>query len=463
VSKLVWRVKLVAELEPGVTTETEIACLERGEEAGLADLGLRLNEAKQLTAALQAQMVSVQVAAVSERCRSCAACGRVLASKGYYRATFRSLFGDVSVRVRRLLVCPCHGPGEPKSFAALDLGAGRVAPELLAYVTAKFAALAPFGKVATLLSELLPISGAQNAGTVRNRTLRVGQDVVQRPTKNAELPAAPADGPVVVGLDGGYVRSRHRPERHFEVVAGKVIDARGAQHRFAFARNGQATASEAFRQALATVGVGADTPATVLCDGDAGLWRLQREALPGATIVLDWWHAAVRFEHALQAARGLGVGTADAHLVRDATAVLERAKWCLWHGRWTGCRRKLASLCRWTKRKPIRAVAGIGRLQRHVSDLLGYLERNRDALVPYAARRRRGEPISTAFVESAVNAIVAKRMNKAQQMRWSRATVQPFLDVRTAVLNDTLEDAFRQRYPGFRPANDDHKAAEAAA
>ena len=68
--KLVWRVKLVAELEPGVTTETEVAYLERGEEAGLADLGLRLDEAKQLTAALQAQMVSVQVAAVSERCRS---------------------------------------------------------------------------------------------------------------------------------------------------------------------------------------------------------------------------------------------------------------------------------------------------------------------------------------------------------------------------------------------------------
>jgi len=31
-------------------------------------------------------------------------------------------------------------------------------------------------------------------------------------------------------------------------------------------------------------------------------------------------------------------------------------------------------------------------------------------------------------------------MNKKQQMRWSRARVQPFLDVRTAVLNDTLED-----------------------
>ena len=112
---------------------------------------------------------------------------------------------------------------------------------------------------------------------------------------------------MVVGLDGGYVRSRHRQEeRHFEVIAGKVIDAAGTQHRFAFARNGQAASADAFAQALAAAGVHADTPATVLCDGDAGLWRLQREALPAATVALDWWHVAIRFEHALQTARGLG-------------------------------------------------------------------------------------------------------------------------------------------------------------
>ena len=48
-------------------------------------------------------------------------------------------------------------------------------------------------------------------------------------------------------------------------------------------------------------------------------------------------------------------------------------------------------------------------------------------------------------------------------MRWSKPTVQPFLDVRTAVLNDTFEHAFRRRHPGFRPANDDHKLTGAAA
>jgi hypothetical protein len=44
---------------------------------------------------------------------------------------------------------------------------------------------------------------------------------------------------------------------------------------------------DAFRQALAVAEIHADTPVTVLCDGDAGLWRLQRAVLPHATVVLD--------------------------------------------------------------------------------------------------------------------------------------------------------------------------------
>ncbi len=89
--------------------------------------------------------------------------------------------------------------------------------------------------------------------------------------------------------------------------------------------------AEAFRAALAAVDVDANTPATVLCDGDAGLWQLQRKVLPNATVVLDWWHAAVRFEHALQAARSLGAGTAGTSLAATAARGLERAKWRLWH------------------------------------------------------------------------------------------------------------------------------------
>ncbi len=199
---------------------------------------------------------------------------------------------------------------------------------------------------------LLPVSGAQHASTVQSRTLRTGTEVVQANTaETAKQPiTAATGGPVVVGFDDGYARSRHRGEgRRFEVIAGKVITAGGVQHRFAFTRTGPAGTAEPLRQALAAAGVDMDTPATVLCAGDAGLWQLQREVLPNATPVLDWWHATVRFEHALQAARGFGRDTADACLSGTAVRGLERPKWRLWHGRWPRCRRRLAALCRWTQ------------------------------------------------------------------------------------------------------------------
>jgi hypothetical protein len=44
VPKLVWRLKLVAELRPGEVTETEVARIERDEQAGTAGLGLRLTD-----------------------------------------------------------------------------------------------------------------------------------------------------------------------------------------------------------------------------------------------------------------------------------------------------------------------------------------------------------------------------------------------------------------------------------
>jgi hypothetical protein len=134
---------------------------------------------------------------------------------------FRSLFGDVQLRVRRLVFCSCQGGHGAKSATILGLSGNAVAPEL-GYITPRYAALAPFGKVAALLSVLLPMSGTQHASTVRNRTRQVGEIIVRQPsvtetTKSAE--------PVVVGLDGGYVRNRHRGEgRPFEVIAGKVVD-----------------------------------------------------------------------------------------------------------------------------------------------------------------------------------------------------------------------------------------------
>jgi sugar phosphate isomerase/epimerase len=92
-------------------------------------------------------------------------------------------------------------------------------------------------------------------------------------------------------------------------------------------------AANEFANAIVSAGVRLGTPATVLSDGDAGLWKLQRQVMPKATLVLDWWHIAMRFEHALQAARGLAAGTVSAHLRDYPVRELESAKWKLWYGR----------------------------------------------------------------------------------------------------------------------------------
>jgi hypothetical protein len=63
----------VAERHRGVVTETELARIERDEDVGSAELGLRLDEAKRLTAALQAVMVPAQMAALSECPHACEA------------------------------------------------------------------------------------------------------------------------------------------------------------------------------------------------------------------------------------------------------------------------------------------------------------------------------------------------------------------------------------------------------
>jgi len=116
----------------------------------------------------------------------------------------------------------------------------------------------------------------------------------------------------------------------------------------------------------------------------------------------------------------------------------------------------------WFDSVHVRDVRGAVAARRHIADLIEYLHASRHALVNYGRGRHDGLPISTAFVESTVNEILSKRMIKKQQTRWNRWTLQPFLDVRVAVLNEALCSSFRRRYPAFQAENDNHAPPLAA-
>ena len=144
-----WTLKLVAEVVPGKPTEYEVATIERIEKFSPATVGLTISEGKAILAGLQKQMVTAQVQHHGASIHSCPRCGKAFRTKGYYQSTLRSVYGNVGMRIRRLRGCSCVGARQ-NSFSAMFTNKDPTTPELK-YLTAKLAALLPFGKVADFL------------------------------------------------------------------------------------------------------------------------------------------------------------------------------------------------------------------------------------------------------------------------------------------------------------------------
>jgi len=89
-----------------------------------------------------------------------------------------------------------------------------------------------------------------------------------------------------------------------------------------------------------------------------------------------------------------------------------------------------------------------------------YLRSQSARLANYAARYRAGMRVGTAGTEGTANFLVNRRMNKSQQMRWSRRGADLVLQVRCAVYNGTLGFGFGQR---FEPIGRPHAAVAIAA
>ena len=79
-----------------------------------------------------------------------------------------------------------------------------------------------------------------------------------------------------------------------------------------------------------------------------------------------------------------------------------------------------------------------------------YIDNNASGIVNYGERHRCGERISTGFVESTINQLVAMRFVKKQQMLWTPRGAHLFLQIRVQALNGDLHGVFDRWYPGLR-------------
>ncbi len=237
---------------------------------------------------------------------------------------------------------------------------------------------------------------------------------------------------------GGTAGSRSSP--------GKSMPTDGPAKCFGFVQTYDRKPKRRLFEVLKSQGMQANQQVTFLTDGGDDVRELPLYLNPQAEHLLDWFHLAMRLTVMSQLAKGLR-SREHPNLITDLSEELERLKWYLWHGNVFLALQTITFIqldvdsvdISPEQRKLSKAVAEFG----------GYIRANGAWIPNYGERYRAGEAISSAFVESAVNQIVSKRMVKKQQMRWTPRGAHLLLQVRTRVLNDDLATNFQRWYPAF--------------
>jgi hypothetical protein len=280
-------------------------------------------------------------------------------------------------------------------------------------------------------------------------TLKVGADL------RDAAPAEPATAvaAITLTLDSTFVRSCEDGQRHLEVRLGNVETSDGARQVFAAVTKTDTAIEALIRRGLADVGQTTDTELTAFTDGCSGLRSILVNAGVKAPPYLDWFHIAMRLQHAEKTASTLPADTPERENAR-AVIVAEVLHWRIWNG-------KDAKVTL----ERIRAVMPVfqgesdrkrdppsRRLWTALREIDRYLTSQSAWLVNYAERHRAGLRVGTSLTEGTANFLVNRRMNKSQQMRWSRRGADLLLQC--AGFNGKLGSSFGQLFQAVDPASE---------
>jgi len=454
-----WIVKLVSIGAAGEELSTEVMGVARSDDlADLAVLGLALAEAEQLLAGVQREVVAAQARLHAARRPACRSCGATCRVKDYRQRAIATLFGEVAVRLPRFR---CAGCGATEAGVRWPSHV-RSTPEL-DRLRAQFAALMPYRTAAELLAQVSPVNAGADPETLRRHTFKIAKTL---PAQVAMTPPPAGAEAIVVTLDPTFIRSCEAGERHLEVRIGNVETTSGGRQAFGAVARTDTDLAALMRRGLDTVGRTEGTALTAFTDGCPGLRRILLDAGVAGLPILDWFHVAMRLQHLTQIAAGLSSDGAE-RVAAKAVIVeeVERLRRRLWNGKAKDAEvslDRIRAVAHHFRGEPggRRSIAPSRKLWTALQALDGYLVGQGDRLVDYGERHRAGLRVGTALTEGTANFLVNRRMDKSQQMRWSRHGADRLLQVRCAVYNGTLGASLGQR---FVAANDapPHMAAAA--
>ena len=302
----------------------------------LDPLGLTLNDGKTLLAGVQRHLVQARVAEYSALRRRCSHCRGLRPLKDTRTRRLNSLFGTVDVPAPRFKPCRCAIAVQSTLSPASELMPDRCTPEYEGTL-AKMGAWLPYRCARRFLAELFPIGDDPPwHETIRRRTTRVGADL-ERITLSRAKPqrGVPPSETMTVSIDAGHVRAaRGHQGRTFEVMAAQVSNDDGKPVLFSGVPGDADRQRTQLNSVLTGLGMTADTEVTILRDGADGPRSLGEAASIGTVYhVLDWFHLAMRIQHAAQCAGGWPANTvSDCRNGAQFTDAVEHIRWRLWHG-----------------------------------------------------------------------------------------------------------------------------------
>ncbi|WP_136661810.1 ISKra4 family transposase [Nitratireductor sp. XY-223] len=457
-------IKVMITAPDGTVHTEDIARLTKAAET-IGDIGLSIAESKELLLKLQQEIVSAQGAAFCTKRAHCPNCGRKLRCKARGQIRYRTVFGDVSVPSPRFYKCQCQD-SPSKTFSPLtELLPDHVAPELL-WLETKWASLASYGITADILKDILPIDARLSPDTIRRHLGRVASRmeaeladeqwsfIETSAYQRQHLPNP--EGPITVGIDGGYVRSRDESQSHFEVTVGKSLPTDRPSRYLGLVQSHDAKPKRRLHEVLKDQGWQENQPVTFMTDGGDTVINMALYMAPASEHILDWFHITMRLTVMQQYVKGLAQHNEEE--AEKLARLLRQIKGFLWNGNIHDGQMIIEDLVMDLDEIET-SYASIKALRKAASEFETYITNNRAMIPNYAERRRYGERVSTGFVESTVNTVVGKRFGKRQQMRWSKQGAHLMLQTRTRTLDGTLRAKFEQWYPGMKSGENDKLAA----
>src|SRR6202047_2689589 len=171
-----WNIIVECVGEDGKRSTITLGTIERVAGRTTAEnLGVNLQESKQIANRLQDIVVKQQLQEHCEQRRKCLTCSRQRPVKDFRCRRLDTVLGTVRLRVPRYRHCQCRS-GTQVSNPISEVLSGRVTPELR-HLQVSLGAQTSYRKAADLLRMLLPLGGGTTHTTTRGRLIAVGERI----------------------------------------------------------------------------------------------------------------------------------------------------------------------------------------------------------------------------------------------------------------------------------------------